>query len=100
MKPGLIARFQELARVPAPSRPPLCRRTIETYSFWLRRFGRFTQLKPASQWRGSDVSTWMFQLARDGYSDKSRSQALCAVVWAFRHILQTPTQKPKPLCNK
>lgn len=85
--PGLIARFQELARVPTANRQSLCRRTIETYSFWLRSFGRFTDRKPASQWRGADVSAWMFHLAREGYSDKSRSQALCAVVWAFRHIL-------------
>lgn len=87
MKPGLIAHFRELAQVPAPNRQSLCRRTIDAYSFWLRQFGRFTGRKPASQWRGQDVSDWMFSLARDGYSDKSRSQALCAVVWAFKYIL-------------
>lgn len=89
MKPqGLIARFQELARVPAPNRQSLAKRTIETYTLWLRLFGKFTNRKPASQWRSADVSAWMFHLAAEQYSPKSRGQALCAIIWIFKHVLQ------------
>lgn len=79
---GLISRFREVAAVRS-----LSKNTIATYELWLRKFFIFTERKPAAQWRGSDVSKWMFALERDRYAGKSRGQALCAVIFVFKHVL-------------
>lgn len=86
--PGLIPRFHELARVPAVGRQALSRRTIEVYTSHVRAFYRFTGGKPAAQWTGGDVSKWMWHLDAEGYAPKSRGQALCAVIWVLKHVLQ------------
>lgn len=65
----------------------LARRSRETYWLWLKAFSRFAG-KPAREWRGGDVSKWMWHLDRERYSIPSRRQALCAVVWAFKRVLK------------
>ncbi len=85
--PGLLTRFHELARIPAPGRTALSRRTIAVYTSHVRAFHRFTGRKPAAQWTGPDVSKWMWQMDAEGYAPKSRSQALCAVIWVLKHVL-------------
>lgn len=63
------------------------RNTGITYWSLLVKFHRFTG-KPASQWTGADVENWLAQLHRERYAAKSRKQALCAVVFAFKHVLK------------
>lgn len=65
----------------------LARRSRRTYWNLLKQFAAFTQ-KPASQWRGCDVSRWMHHLDRERYAIPSRRQALCAVAWAFKRVLK------------
>lgn len=81
---GLLARFREAAC------GRLNERSVETYTGWLKRFSRFLDNKPASEWRGADISRWMFSMANASppYAWKSMSQALCAVIFVFKHVLQ------------
>lgn len=65
----------------------LARRSRKTYWGWLKMFAGFAD-KPAREWRGADVSRWMWHLDRERYSIPSRRQALCAVVWAFKRVLK------------
>lgn len=62
-------------------------RTVETYCWWVRKFYGFCQ-RPASQWDAESVRAWMLSLHADNYSAKSRKQALCAVLFVFRHVLK------------
>jgi site-specific recombinase XerD len=82
MNGGVLQRLAEVGAVKG-----LGRRTIQTYQHWTRAFFVFTERKPAAQWSGRDVSRWMHTLCAEGYAPKSRRQALCAVVWVFKHLL-------------
>jgi len=79
---GLIDQF----RVQASCRD-LQKRTVATYEFWLRKFFNESGKKPASEWTGVMVSEWLHALDRQAYSSVSRKQALCALVFVFRHVL-------------
>lgn len=81
---GLIERFRHAAC------GRLSRNSERTYIGWLRAFSRFLDRKPASQWRSADISAWIFSLANvdPPYAGKSMSQALCAVIFVFKHVLQ------------
>jgi integron integrase len=85
---GVIAKFQAVALVSTVNRQELSPRTQEAYLFWLRRFWRFVGRKPASEWTGADVEGFMARLVQEGYSDKSRRQSLCALVFVFKHVLE------------
>lgn len=61
--------------------------TRSTYQFWVKSLYKFNG-KPASTWTGEDVRQWMLRLHHDLYSPVSRKQALNAVVFVFRHVLQ------------
>lgn len=63
-------------------------------SYWghAKAFYRFSR-KPASQWSGADVQDWMWHLHGSGYARKSRHQALCAIVWVFKHVLKADLGK-------
>ena len=61
--------------------------TLATYCFWVRKLYGYCKL-PASQWDGDLVRRWMLQLHADNYSARSRKQALCAVVFTFKHVLK------------
>jgi len=81
-KPGLIEAF----RIQAAARS-LAKNTTATYTFWLRKFWRDMHL-PASKWTGNAVSQWMRMLSQQGYGRVSRKQALCALVFVFKHVLR------------
>jgi integron integrase len=87
MSASFSERFLEVARVAGPGRGALSERTIKTYRHWLRLFFLHTGKKPAAQWCGRDVSRWMYSLKAAGYAGKSRNQALCAVIFALKHVL-------------
>lgn len=61
--------------------------TVQCYSFWVRKFYGFIRL-PGSQWTGMMVRDWMLHLADQNYSAVSRKQALNAVVFVFKYVLQ------------
>jgi integron integrase len=86
MNGGVIAKLREVAKVRIGEREALCERTVETYAHWTRIFFRDTG-KPASQWRDEDITRWMARLSDEGYAWKSRSQALCAIVYVFKNVL-------------
>ena len=65
----------------------LARNTMSCYRFWNRKFYGFIQ-KPASQWTGADVRTFMLWLYDENYSEVSRKQALNAVAFTFKHVLK------------
>lgn len=65
----------------------LGRRTIQTYEFWLRKCWQDMRV-PASQWTGGTIERWMHALDGQSYSRMSRKQALCSVVFVFKHVLR------------
>lgn len=79
---GLIARFKVAAAAQS-----LGRNTVATYGFWLRKCWADTKV-PASQWTGETIERWMHSLSDQGYGRVSRKQALCAVVFVFKHVLR------------
>ena len=101
----MIQTFRAVAVVATPTRRSLLPKTRETYEFWIKRFFRFVERKPASQWEGMDVQRFLWALHRERYAPKSRKQALCALVYVFRHVLKVdigtldlpiiPAEKPR-----
>ncbi len=81
-KPGLLDRLAVVAR-------GLCmsNNTIKTYSSWVWKFYIWNQKKPASQWTGRHVEGFLEWLDQERYSDRSRHQALCAIVFAFKRVM-------------
>ncbi|WP_395735065.1 integron integrase [Prosthecobacter sp.] len=61
--------------------------TGRTYWACLVKFYQFIR-KPASQWTGPDVERWLIELHRLDFAPKSRKQALCALVFCFKHVLK------------
>lgn len=91
---GLIDQF----RVQASCRD-LQKRTRATYEFWLRKFYAESGRKPASEWSGPMVAQWLHDLDSQQYSTVSRKQALCALVFIFKHVLKSDLGKldlPRP----
>jgi len=84
MSAGIRAKFEMRA---VSGKSPLAENSRRNYWNHLVAFHRFCQ-KPATQWRGKDVSAWMFHLERERYSIPSRRQKLCAVVWAFKNVIE------------
>lgn len=70
----------------------LIRSTMSCYRFWNRKFYGFIQ-KPASQWTGPDVRTFMLWLYDEKYSPVSRKQALNALAFTFKHVLKADMGK-------
>jgi integron integrase len=87
MAEGLLQRFRIAAAAQS-----LGRRTVATYEFWLRKCWKDTGV-PASQWNGETISRWMHTLDGQAYSRVSRKQALCAVVFVFKHVLRADLGK-------
>lgn len=79
---GLILKIEAAA-----VEQSLGKSTVQCYSFWARKFYGFCR-KPGSQWAGPDVRAWLLALADQNYSPVSRKQALNAVVFVFKHVLQ------------
>lgn len=84
---GLIAKFLEVSSVRTAKRAELSKNTKGAYVSCLRAFHRFLGGKPATGWDGADVEGFMRHLAEERFSRSSRKQHLCALVYAFRHVL-------------
>ena len=67
-------------------------KTISCYCFWNRKFFHWTK-KPASQWTGPDVRSFMLWLYDKNYSPVSRKQALNALAFTFRHVIKADMGK-------
>lgn len=89
MKPtlGLIGRFKQVAEVQTRERNALCKNTQATYLHWVKLFWKFVAPRPAGQWTGEDVEAFMWHLSEQCYAPKSRKQALCALVYVFKNVL-------------
>lgn len=61
--------------------------TRKLYVWWVRKFYAHCR-KPASTWTGEDARFWLLDLHAQRYSAVSRKQALCAIVFVFRHVLR------------
>jgi len=61
--------------------------TRSCYHGWVKAFYRHCQ-QPASVWTPEMVRAWLLELHHKEYSPVSRKQALCAVVFVFRHVLK------------
>lgn len=85
---GVLAQF----RIAASARS-LGRRTISTYAFWIRKFWQDIGKRPATEWNGQMVSRWMHILDDEKYSRVARKQALCAMVFVFKHVLKADLGK-------
>lgn len=69
-KPSLIAMFKRVAATGRPGVRPLAKNTVATYLHWLRAFAAF-----------------LWYLHRERYATKTRKQALCALVFTFKHVI-------------
>ncbi len=65
------------------------RNTFKTYYSWVRLFYKYTR-KPMSACTAQDVSEYLVEMNRRQYSDSSRHQALCALVFSFKRVLKKP----------
>lgn len=96
-KPGLLSEFHRIAS------SDLSKNTIATYTCWLKAFHRFTG-RGAATWAGRDITDFIHHMEREGYSLRSRQQALCAIVFIFKRVLNIDPgnlnlpkiQRPKP----
>jgi site-specific recombinase XerD len=61
--------------------------TRSCYHGWAKAFYRFVKLS-ASAWQPEQVRSWLLELHRQNYSPVSRKQALCALVFVFKHVLR------------
>lgn len=77
----------ELERITHGPPHNFARATIRTYSTWTREFYKFTR-RPLGQCGAADVGAFLSQVAERRYSRTSQRQALCALVFVFRHVLK------------
>jgi integron integrase len=77
----------ELARIANGPPHNFARATIRTYSTWAREFYKFTQ-RPLSQCGAAEVAAFLTHVAEQRYSRTSQRQALCALVFIFRHVVK------------
>lgn len=67
----------------------LSRRTIKSYCHWIRRFVRFHGRRHPRQLREPAVNAFLEYLANDRkVSAGTQNQALCALVFLHKHVLQ------------
>lgn len=65
----------------------LSKNTRDCYGWHLKKFYAFIR-KPGSAWQGQDVRDWLFKMEAERYSAVTRKQALCALKFAFDHVLR------------
>lgn len=63
------------------------RKTVAVYGYWLRRLYGFVG-HGLSTVDGAEVGRFLSAVAAEGYSRTSQKQALCAIVFACRHVLR------------
>lgn len=81
---GVITTFREVAYGPPHN---LAKRTIQAYAEWIRDFYAYTG-KGLSSCVAEDVREFLSYAAGEEYSRSSQRQALCALVFCFRHVLK------------
>ncbi len=70
------------------------RRTEEAYVAWIRRYIVFHRKKHPSDMGAREVSTFLESLVDEGdVSASTQNQALCALIFLYRHVLGTPLQR-------
>ncbi len=70
------------------------RRTEEAYVAWIRRYIVFHGKKHPSEMSAPEVSAFLESLVDEGdVSASTQNQALCALVFLYRHVLGTPLQR-------
>jgi integron integrase len=83
-KPGVLAELERVALGPPHN---FSKKTVEVYGTWLRRLHAHVGHGLATI-RGEEVSSFLSAVAAQRYSRTSQKQALCAIVFACRHILK------------
>ena len=84
--PKLLDRVREAVRTRHYSR-----RTEEAYVGWIRRFILFHRKKHPAAMGGVEVNAFLSHLAVDAeVSASTQAQALSALVFLYRHVLQDP----------
>jgi integron integrase len=77
----------ELSRVALGPPHNFSKKTVSVYAEWVRRFYKFTR-KRISETQGADVAAFLSHVAAQRYSRTSQKQALCAIVFACRHVVK------------
>lgn len=82
--PKLLDRVRQAVRVRHYSR-----RTEEAYVHWVRRFILFHGKRHPSEMGSGEISSFLTWLAVEGkVSASTQNQALCAVLFLYRHVLE------------
>lgn len=84
MKPGVISELSRIALGPPHN---FSRKTVAVYGMWLRRL--HAQIGHGlSTLTADEVCRFLTCLAEQRYSRTAQKQALCAIVFACRHVLR------------
>lgn len=84
MKPGVLSEFRRIAMGPPHNFEPS---TVQVYSSWLRRLHEHVG-HGLGTLTAAEVSSFLSRVAELRYSRTSQKQALCAVVFAAKHVLR------------
>lgn len=79
--------LSELARIALGPPHNFSRKTVAVYSSWLRRLHEFVG-HGLSTLQPDEVSRFLTHVAAQRYSRTAQKQALCAIVFACRHVLR------------
>lgn len=75
-------------------------RTAKSYARWIVRFIRFHGTRHPSELDQSDVVEFLSSLAtRDGVSASTQNQALAAISFLYREVLNSPLEKLEPIAR-
>ncbi|MBQ4892143.1 integron integrase [Shewanella sp. MMG014] len=86
-KPTFIEAIREQIRVRHYSL-----QTEKSYLYWARYFIRYTQIKNARELAPSHIESFLYYLSNQrGVSASTQKQALCALVFVFKHVLEVNT---------
>ncbi len=82
-KPKLLDQVREAIRVRHYSR-----RTEKTYCDWVKRFIYFHKLRHPAEMAETEINSFLTHLAtREKVSASTQNQALCALIFLYRHVL-------------
>ncbi|SHG91268.1 integron integrase [Ferrimonas marina] len=67
--------------------------TEKTYLFWIRQFIRFNNLRHPSELSNPEIEAFLTYLANvRRVSASTQNQALCALIFMYRHVLNQPIE--------
>jgi len=65
--------------------------TEKTYVYWIKHFIHFNNLRHPKDMGASEVTAFLTHLAvKRNVSPATQNQALCALVYLYKHVLETP----------